>query len=327
MAWPSALARTKNWGTETLTDSDLEGQFDLIITYINDMMSSTTGHKHDATDSEGPKIATGGLDLSTITQNLVMTSKILKLAKGADVASAAGNIELGEDGNFFDITGTAAITSITIKQAGTVVILQFDSTATLTDGGNLLLDGNFTGAAGKTIALVSDGTNWVEIARQPTAFTVANALSGSVIQTVNTQVVTSTTGTTTMPFDDTIPQNTEGNEFMTLAITPNNSSNLLEIEVLIHLSSSADQNGICVALFQDSTAGALCASYIDGGAAGESNQIRLHHYMTAGTTSSTTFKVRAGGDAANTMTFNGTGGSRKYGGVLASSITIREIKA
>src|SRR3990167_3576868 len=180
MAWPTNLARTKNWGTETLTDSDLEGQLDLIITYITDMMSSTTGHKHDATDNEGPKIATGGLDLSTITQNLVMTSKILKMAKGADVASVAGAITLGEDGNYFDITGTNAITSITAKQAGTFVILQFDSTASLVDGSNLTLNGNFQGAAGAVIGLVSDGTNWYELARQFIP-SVTNALSKSVI--------------------------------------------------------------------------------------------------------------------------------------------------
>ena len=46
--------------------------------------------------------------------------------------------------------------------------------------------------------------------------------------------------------------------------------------------------------------------------------------MVAGTTSETTFKVRFGGNASGTMTFNGRLGSRKYGGVFASSITITE---
>lgn len=65
MAWPSLAARTKNWGTETLTDADLEGQFDLVITYINDMMDSTNGHKHDATTAEGPKILVSNLNLTS----------------------------------------------------------------------------------------------------------------------------------------------------------------------------------------------------------------------------------------------------------------------
>lgn len=52
-------------------------------------------------------------------------------SKGSDVASASA-LTLGTDGNFFDITGTTAITSIGTLGVGTVVRLQFDSTLTLT---------------------------------------------------------------------------------------------------------------------------------------------------------------------------------------------------
>jgi hypothetical protein len=64
MAWPSLVARTKDWGTEILTDSDLEGQYDVIINYINDMMDASSGHKHDATTAEGPKILVSNLSLT-----------------------------------------------------------------------------------------------------------------------------------------------------------------------------------------------------------------------------------------------------------------------
>lgn len=53
-------------------------------------------------------------------------------------------------------------------------------------------------------------------------------------------------------------------------------------------------------------------------------QIIFNHIMTAGTTSATTFKVRCGGNAAGTTTFNGQATARKYGGVMASSIQITE---
>lgn len=127
----------------------------------------------------GATISDTKLDLATIAQSMqfngattvaatmTMSAAIFKPAKGADVASAAGNIALGDDGNVFDITGTAAITSITAKTAGTIVVLQFDSTATLTDGSNLKLAGNFQGAAESTITLYSDGTNWFEVSRSP----------------------------------------------------------------------------------------------------------------------------------------------------------------
>lgn len=65
MAWPSLLTRTKDWGTEILTDSDLEGQYDVIINYVNDMLDASTGHKHDATTAEGPKILVSNLTLTS----------------------------------------------------------------------------------------------------------------------------------------------------------------------------------------------------------------------------------------------------------------------
>lgn len=86
--------------------------------------------------------------------------------KGADVASTAA-MTLGV-GNVFTITGTADITSITARPAGTIVVLIFSGAAAttgLTDGSNLVLAGNFGYTANDTITLVSDGTNWIETGR------------------------------------------------------------------------------------------------------------------------------------------------------------------
>lgn len=75
---------------------------------------------------------------------------ILKEAKGADIASATA-LTLGSDGNFFDVTGTTAITSINTVGVGTRVTLQFDAALTLTHHAtDLILPGgaNITTAAG-----------------------------------------------------------------------------------------------------------------------------------------------------------------------------------
>ena len=149
-------------------------------------------------------------------------------------------------------------------------------------------------------------------------------LVGQAVQVVNTQTGAVATGTTLIPNDDTIPQKTEGTEFMSLAITPSNSNNKLKIEVVFFLESGQG-NERTVALFQDSTANALAAGS-GHNFSGEGHFIAFTHYMTAGTVSVTTFKVRAGAETTGTVTFNGQGGGRKYGGVMASSITITEIK-
>jgi len=149
---------------------------------------------------------------------------------------------------------------------------------------------------------------------------------GAMVQVANVQTGVSATGSTVIPRDNTIPQNNEGNEYMTLAITPKSATNKLKIEVVWIGIFGGNENGV-VALFQDTTANALaCATGGDGTAVPHS--VNFTHFMTAGTTSSTTFKVRAGGSAgAGTTHFNIGGNSVTYGGVLASSITITEIKA
>ena len=91
-------------------------------------------------------------------------SETLKMSLGVNVASSS-TVTLGDDGNTFKITGTTTITNITIKTAGTVVILYFETTITMTDGGNLVLQGNYSAVANDAIVLVSDGTNWIEVAR------------------------------------------------------------------------------------------------------------------------------------------------------------------
>lgn len=102
---------------------------------------------------------------------------VQRWAKGADVASANA-LTLGTDGNYFDITGTTAITSIGTLGVGTVVKLHFDGALTLTHHAtDLILPGavNITTAAGDEIELVeyatgdwrmvggvkADGTAWV----------------------------------------------------------------------------------------------------------------------------------------------------------------------
>lgn len=167
-----------------------------------------------------------------------------------------------------------------------------------------------------------------EVSARNAAITSGNVkLSGDVVQVVSTQTGAVATMTALIPGDDTIPQITEGTEVMTRAITPTNASNILEIEVVVNVGNGGTSTEwMTAALFQDSTANALACGFTYA-AANTPVQVVFKHRMVAGTTSATTFRVRFGGNTANTFTFNGLGGGRYFGGVLASSITVREIKA
>lgn len=150
-------------------------------------------------------------------------------------------------------------------------------------------------------------------------------LQVGVINTAYSSSGAVSTGTTVIPVDDTIPQNTEGDEKLTVSITPTSATNILYIEAVINAATSAGGNFISAALFQDSTAGALSASTMNVAGTDSTQPLVLRHKMTAGTTSATTFKVRVGPGGAQTVTVNGFGGVRLFGGVCLSSIRVLEV--
>ena len=154
------------------------------------------------------------------------------------------------------------------------------------------------------------------------------AAGGKIVQVVNVQTGAVATGTTVMPFDDTIPQITEGDQYMSLAITPTSATNKLRIDVCTSIAPNANIIST-VALFVGTTANALAAilGNYHGANVGSIHIDNFSHYMTAGATTELTFRVRSGGHASNTTTFNGRAGGRYLGGVAASSITITEISA
>ena len=258
------------------------------------------------------------------------------LAAGADIASAATVDLTADTGNSPRITGVVATSAVTMNTAQWCLVvadgawpLTYNATTnkisgsasyTLTAGDMVLYHKDLSGIVHGFI-IKADGT--AVVAFTPTA---ANALSGSVIQVVNTITGAVATGTTILPHDDTIPQNTEGDQYMSLAVTPGNANNKLRIDVVLNGAFSVSGYRFGVALFQDTTAGALAAVSKLYTNAGVSDTNSFTHYMTAGTTSTTTFKVRAGVNTAGTLTFNGETGARLFGCVMASSITITEIK-
>lgn len=189
---------------------------------------------------------------------------------------------------------------------------------------SLVLTGDTSGAVTVSAPAVA-GTNTITLPAL-TATALTDKTAGVVLQVVNVMNSTVATGTGTIPQDNTIPQITEGTEFMTLAITPKSTSNKLRIDVVVNGAASAS-NSYLVALFQDSTTNALAAINHNVAANNISEESNFTYYMTAGTTSSTTFRVRAGCASAGTFTFNGQSAGQLFGGVMASSITITEISA
>tara|TARA_R100001129_G_scaffold92718_1_gene63227 strand:+ start:595 stop:1173 length:579 start_codon:yes stop_codon:yes gene_type:complete len=155
---------------------------------------------------------------------------------------------------------------------------------------------------------------------------ITNKTAGTIIQVVNTVSSAVATGTTTFTYSNTIPNNSQGDEYMTLAITPTNSSNKLFIQIVALIASTNTNSAMNGALYQDSTSNALAATVsAKNDAVNAPSILTLNHFMDAGTTSETTFKFRGGNAGSATTTFNGLGGNVAFGAIPKSSITITEI--
>ena len=155
-----------------------------------------------------------------------------------------------------------------------------------------------------------------------------NSSSQAVLQTAYAELTTSGTGTGRIPADATIPQQTEGNEILTLSIKPTRADSYLLIQVNVFAAETANAGDyVQSALFRDNADNAI-ASKLNNSSVNNTNfnggalniQVRVPSISTA----TTTFKLRVGVDVG-TVRWNGTGATQ-YGGASAlSSISIMEV--
>jgi hypothetical protein len=164
------------------------------------------------------------------------------------------------------------------------------------------------GSDGQVLKLASGAPSW--------------SWGGKLVQVQHATVTAAASGSTQMPADDTIPQKTEGNEYITLAITPKSAGNVLLI--LCHLVGVAPAGTATIALFQDDASDALCANGEYFPAADVFRNLTLIYSMASGTTSSTTFKIRFGVNASGTNRILSDSAGRRYGGVANCTMTIFE---
>lgn len=332
----TVVATTNN--SLTLTNKTISGSSNTLSDIANASLTNSSVTIGSTSVALGATAATvAGLTLTTPTIASLTNAQHnhTNAAGGGQITdaalSAAVGIAKGGTGQTTAAAGYAALSPLTTK--GDVQTYS-TTTARLAVGA----DGQVLSADSST----ATGLKWIAAGGTGTVTSVATGqgLTGGTITTTGTLLVADgvavnraetettavATGTTVIPQDDTIPQNTEGDEYMTCAITPKATTNILQIMVTAHISNSA-ANPLTAALFQDSTANALAAwSQFQGTATGI-NQVTGIYKMVAGTTSSTTFKVRCGSPGAGTTTFNGASGTRRYGAISKSSIHIKEFKS
>ena len=240
---------------------------------------------------------------------------------------SAGTVELAVSG----APPTAALTSFRRFNDGGVV-------STTAEGGAGAADSAFTmysttartNVAFRVLGYIEIQTgatagNWASSASLVRVATQEMPMSGDIVQRVSSSDGAYATGTSSIPNDDTIPQSGEGTQFMSASISPTSALNLLEIDHQGLYTTNGAGEYMTAALFRDATANSLCCSVSSQNAADPQMQ-NLFYTDLAASTSSTTFKVRAGtANGANATYFNGWTAGRMRGGVINSYLRIREV--
>lgn len=183
----------------------------------------------------------------------------------------------------------------------------------------------------------SDGVNWNPWEQDDLAMDALLYHEATwphvVKQVVYAEITTSGTfANARIPFDDTLPQNTEGAELLTASITPQSAASFLWVEAQAFVGEDSNlSDGVAAALFRDSAADAVAADFNaydkSWGFLGANIQVgRLHLSRRVASVAavSTTFKVRIGLNTNDTVRYNGANGGRVFGGSLISFLKITE---
>ncbi len=157
---------------------------------------------------------------------------------------------------------------------------------------------------------------------------------GCVIQSIYAQNADVFTTSTTIPVDNSIPQNTEGAELVTATITPRLITSRMRIRFRMMAGvASNGGGGEVAALFQDSTANALSATVFENANLGDPNeyyrikQIVLEYEHSPATVSAITYKIRVGPNNGSVLTVNGAASARIFGGVSQATLIVEELYA
>lgn len=133
-----------------------------------------------------------------------------------------------------------------------------------------------------------------------------------------------TTGAATIPWDNTPPLITEGNEYFAVPFRITNPNHKVRIDYSVNFANSGSSL-FTVALFKDSAA-CFYAQPQQITNADRSNNYTRTLYTTLPNTNIVVFRLRAGTDTAGTTTLNGESGAALDGGVMGSTFTVTEVE-
>lgn len=159
-----------------------------------------------------------------------------------------------------------------------------------------------------------------------TTFTLLNPTlsgAGAIIDRAYASYSTNTSLSTSIPFDNSIPQKTEGTEILSASITPKSTTSRIRVR-FSGFGGSSGATSISAALFIDTASDAVQAISGINSTSSTAIPLGLEYEYTLGDTASHTYKIRVGSESG-TMRMNGNSTSRLFGGAASATLVIEEI--
>lgn len=222
-------------------------------------------------------------------------------------ASLRANMILG-----FDASGNP------IPVAGTLSSLVVSSyIATLIDDLN-------AAAARATLGSGAIG-DAVFVAATVAAARTALGLTSTLLDRAYQEYTTNADLSTVIPYDDTIPQSTEGTQIVSASITPKSTSSRLRARFQCEVINGSAATNIIGAMFVNAGANAVRATVVTTPAANLATQLVMEYEFAPGSVSAQTIAVRIGPASAGNIRVNGSASGRLFGGVSAATLVLEEL--
>lgn len=238
--------------------------------------------------------------------------------------SAAGTVDITYVPGFF--TEVPSVTASVADVGGNFFAMVSNET---TSGVTIITDQDAGSPADQDINITvqRQGSDYKSIKDVVVSLYGGNLNTGQQIQSVYDEVVGTQAITGNIPADNTIPQNTEGDQILSASITPNNIGNVIEIEVFGYLTEDSNtSDGGTFALFDGGTNaiatganGNAGSTILDGG------PIHITKRVTVASLSTINFTVRAGiNSGSSTLNAVSMTSTVNFGNTLVTSLKVTE---
>jgi len=150
------------------------------------------------------------------------------------------------------------------------------------------------------------------------------ATKRGIVSVVSSTTSAVSTTTTQIPWDDTIPQSTEGGFVTSLSHAPAAATNLLMVIGWVFVYSTVTAYVAATLIRSDSVNARAAETFMTPGEI--VTPCVIQPFFAAGAVTARTWTLRVGLDRAGTATINGIGGGRRYGTTPKSGLLLIEIE-